>query len=151
MAWKDVRETVGVLSVLAGLVFVGAEIRQTNQLARGQARQALADQNQEWLLYLSEDTAAYAIYTKVWSTEGDVTEMERRRGRLLMIATLRRSENVYLQYAEGLVDESALASYGVRNSQTRLGTPRFDAFWFEEDSRSTFDPAFVEFFESAGR
>jgi hypothetical protein len=34
MDWKKFREAVGFLSVLAGLVFVGAELRQTNQLAR---------------------------------------------------------------------------------------------------------------------
>lgn len=151
MTWKHVREAVGVVSVLAGLLFVGAEIRQNNQLARGQARQALADQNQSWLLYLSEDTAAYANYTKVWSTDAEVTEAELARARLLMIATLRRSENVYLQYAEGLVDKSVLDSYGIRNTRNRLGSPRFDAFWFEEDGRSTYDPAFVEFFEAGGR
>jgi hypothetical protein len=150
MNWKRAQELAGLLLVLAGLLFVGVEIRQNNQLARGQARQALADQNQEWLQFLVEDSAAYADYTRAWSTEEELTDLEWRRARLMMIMTLRRAENVFLQHLEGLVDASALQAYGVQNIIARSGSRRFETFWVEEDMRSAFDPGFVQFVERGG-
>lgn len=49
MSRTELRETVGLVAVVASLVFVGLEIRQNTAVARGQARQNLADLNQEWL------------------------------------------------------------------------------------------------------
>ncbi len=43
MSGKAVRETIGFLAVVAGLVFVGLEIRQGTTVARAATRQALAD------------------------------------------------------------------------------------------------------------
>jgi len=126
------------------------EIRQNNQLARGQARQALADQNQDWLLNLAEDSATFAVFNKVWVSDGEVTDDEHQRARLMMIAGLRRAENVYLQFREGLVDESALDAYGIHMMRRQAATPTFESFWVDDDFRSTFDAGFVEFFEDTG-
>jgi hypothetical protein len=150
MAWKELKETVGLLALIAGLMFVGVEIRQNNQLARGQARQALADGNQDWLLYLAQDSATFAIYDKVWSSDSEVTHGELQRARLMMIAGLRRAENVYLQFGEGLVDKSALDAYGIHMLRRQAATSRFESFWVDDDFRSTFDAGFVEFFEDTG-
>ena len=46
MSGKAARETLAALGMIASMVFVGLEIQQNNQLARGQARQALAELNQ---------------------------------------------------------------------------------------------------------
>ena len=50
MSGKDLRDAVGLLAVVAGLVFVGFEIQQNTAVARGQTRQELAIQFQDWLV-----------------------------------------------------------------------------------------------------
>ena len=147
MSGKDIRESVGLLLIVASMVFVGVEIQQNNNLARGQARQALAELNQEWLVLMS-DAEMSALYEKVWETDAELTTLEWIRGSTLMTLLLRRLENVYFQYSEGLVDESALGSYGLQTAARDLGVDRFHRYWVEEDWRSGFDPGFVQFLET---
>jgi hypothetical protein len=63
-----------------------------------------------------------------------------------MRLNLRRLENAYFQFAEGLVDESALDSYGFQ-AATAFQTTRFRDFWIGRDERAAYDPGFVRFFE----
>jgi len=145
MSGKAIRETLGFLAVVASLVFVGIEIRQNTAVARGQARQDLAALNQEWLVLMGQDAEWNDIYNRTWRDEGEVTALERSRATFMMILNLRRMENVYLQYREGLVDESALSSYGLQAGGAIYRGARFREYW--EGGRNGFDPGFVEFFD----
>ncbi|HUF12647.1 MAG TPA: hypothetical protein VMN78_06090 [Longimicrobiales bacterium] len=147
MSRKEIRETLGFVAVAISLVFVGLEIRQNTAVARGQARQDLAALNQEWLILQSTDSAFQHIYRKVWIDEADdVSPSEASRAQWAMRLNLRRMENVYFQYSEGLVPESALGSYGLQVSPTLAGD-RFREFWVTRNERRGYDPDFVRFFE----
>ena len=148
MSGKAIRETLAALGVIASMVFVGWEIRQNNALARGQARQALAELNQEWLVLLSQDTEMNSLWMRLWTRGEEVTPSDWDRGTFMMTMHLRRLENVFFQFSEGLVDESALHSYGLQTAAEQLSTGHFDRYWIEEGWRSGFDPDFVEFLEA---
>ncbi len=143
------RELAAALGVIVSLLFVGYEIRQNTQVARGQARQQLAALNQEWLVLQSQDAAFNDLWTRAWvEPDSALTPAESRRAQFMMTLNLRRLENVYFQHAEGLVDESALNSYGFQRTtenSDRYRTPRFREFWKER--RAAYDPEFVRFFE----
>lgn len=148
MSGKDLRETLGVLAVVASLVFVGFEIRQNTAVARGQARQELAALNQEWLILQSTDSTFNDIYRRFWIVaDTSLTDSELARATWGMRLNLRRMENVYFQYREGLVDVSALQSYGFQAVSTMFKTPRFIDFWVTHDERRAYDPDFVRFLE----
>lgn len=148
MSGKDLRETLGVLAVVASLVFVGLEIRQNTAVARGQTRQELAALNQEWLILQSTDSTFNDIYRKYWIVEDStLTEIEIGRATWGMRLNLRRMENVYFQFKEGLVDESALRSYGFQVASALFRSPRFTEFWGTRDERRAYDPDFVKFLE----
>ena len=71
---------------------------------------------------------------------------------MMMVLQLRRLENVFFQFQEGLVDESALKSYGLqRVTSFTFEQPRFQAWWIERGWREAFHPDFVEFLESPAR
>jgi hypothetical protein len=146
MSGKAVRETLAALGVIASMVFVGMEIRQNTAVARGQTRQELAVLNQEWLILLTTDTEFSDFFGRAWGQTPNLAEAEVRRARNMMVLNLRRLENVYLQYSEGLLDESALNSYGLAPRGIGYRTPHFADFW--ADDRRVFDPGFVEFFEA---
>lgn len=140
-----VRETVGFIGVVGSLVFVGMQIRQGTAVARGQARQDLAALNQEWLILLSTDSVFNRAFTKAWIEESDsLTPYEESVAVWSMRLNVRRLENAYFQFAEGLVDESALDSYGFQATVTFRST-KFRAFWVDE--RNAYDPDFVRYFE----
>lgn len=141
--WKD---TIAVFSVVLSLAFVAYELRQNSNLMRGQARQSLAELNQEWLALMSQDSTFNSIWTKAWITEEALTPSEERRATFMMLLNIRRMENVYFQYHEGLVDESALHSYGIQGKIFKNKKVRFQKFWAEW--KPAFDPSFVEFMES---
>jgi len=142
--WLEITAAVGVI---LSLLFVGFEIRQNTAIARGQARQDLAQLNQEWLVLLSQDVEYEALFDKAYGPNPqELSPVEDRRAQYIMTVHLRRLENVYLQYREGLVDESALFAYGF----SRVGimnTQRFERYWRELGWRSAFDPGFADFLE----
>jgi hypothetical protein len=146
MSGKAVRETLAALGVIASLVFVGAEIRQNTAVARGQTRQDLAALNQEWLVLHAADPEFGDLFNRAWLQEAELDTPDTRRSRFMMRIQLRQLENVYLQFAEGLVDESALRSYGLQTSSL-YETERFRDFWITRDERRAYDPDFVRFFE----
>lgn len=144
--WK---ELVAALGVILSLLFVGYQIRQNTQVAKGQTRQNLAALNQEWLILQSQDAEFHALWRRAW-IESDTTLSadESSRSNFMMLLNLRRLENVYFQFSEGLVDESALSSYGLQPSSAILRvyrSPRFRSYW--EETRRSFHPDFVRFFE----
>lgn len=147
-------EIVAAVGVIVSLMFVGFEIRQNTAVARGQARQELAALNQEWLLTMGQDAEFEALWYKAWGADPrsqeaepvELTQAEARRAWFIMTMHLRRLENVYLQYREGLVDASALNSYGFA-SVSVFRRPQFDRYWYEQNSRTGFDADFVAFLE----
>jgi hypothetical protein len=129
MTGKDLRETLGFIFVAASLVFVGLEIRQNTAVARGQTRQELAALNQEWLILQSTDSAFLDIFRKAWlGLDTTLTASETVRAVWAMRLNLRRLENVFFQFQQGLVDESALGSYGFHASSALLRNPRSGNF-----------------------
>jgi hypothetical protein len=129
MSGTAIRETLGALSVLAGLVFVGVEIRQNNSLAHGQARQALADMSQEWLLAVTQDPEYFGLWERAWINCEELSASDASRAYLMMFGQLRRQENAFFQHTEGLVDESALTAYGAAGNAPHFQCSRFQELW----------------------
>lgn len=141
--WRDSIASVGVI---LSLLFVGYQVHQSTQVARGQTRQDLAALNQEWLVLQSQDAQYNEIWRKAWGNDStaSMSASEVSRADWMMRLNLRRLENVFFQYSEGLVDESALHSYGLQRTRAYQSTS-FKNYWHRV--RGSFDPDFVKFFE----
>ena len=146
MSGKAFRDTIGFTGVVVSLVFVGLEIQQNTAVARGQTRQDLAALNHEYLLLRVTSPELNDLMSRAWVEEGDLTGFEPNQANWMMRLILRRLENVYLQYSEELVDESALNSYGLLRNPIFEGV-RFRDFWVTRDEHAVYDSEFVRFFE----
>jgi hypothetical protein len=146
MSGKALQETLGFLAVVAGLVFVGLELRQSNVQARAATRQALANASIEVILMRAAD-AELDRQAQAWGSaiEDDVLDCGQTRMCALVFALLRHHENVFIQVQEGVVDESALLSYGFTGGGYYL-SPLFAQLW--PSLRQLFDPGFVAAFEA---
>jgi hypothetical protein len=151
MSKKAIRETVGVLGVVASLLFVGLEIRQSTAVARGQTRQELEAMNQAWLTLITADPYYSDLWYRAWVTDGEIAPDEEYRAAMMMTQFMRRLENIYFQHAEGLVDETALRSYGLQDIGTFFAMDRFQQWWVEKRWRQSFHPSFVAFVEEQVR
>ena len=74
-----------------------------------------------------------------------MTSEEEYRVEMIQTLHLRRLENVFFQYKQGLVDETALRSYGLR--RVDMNRPRTREWWIDKGWRSAFHPDFVAFLE----
>ena len=145
---SDWLEIVAATGVILSLLFVGFEIRQNTAIARGQARQDLAQLNQDWLVLLSQDAEFEALWDDAFGPNArELSADEERRAQYIMTIHLRRLENVYLQYREGLVEESALQNYGFANI-AMFRRPEFERYWMDQGWRNGFDAGFADFLDS---
>ena len=148
MKKEAVRETIGFLGVVASLVFVGLEIRQNTSVARGQTRQELEAMNQAWLYQITADSNYSDLWYRAWIAGGEVAPDEEYRATMMIVQFMRRLENIYFQHAEGLVDDSALRSYGLQDIGMFFALDRFQTWWVDRSRREAFHPDFVEFVEA---
>lgn len=142
--------TAGTLGVILSLLFVGLELRQNRQLARAQVRQGLADRQAQVLYSIAENPELARAWQETWAAGAprgrvELTAADSAQAVHALVGMLRHVENVYLQYLEGVVDESVLTSYAFRNNRTFM-TPQFKAFW--KNFKEVVDPRFAAAFDA---
>lgn len=101
--WLTLLANVGVI---AGIVFLGAELQQNNDLLTAQAR-AVRVQIQTDFLGDMEQEATAELVAKAWRQE-ELTDAEEARVFWLGTRVLVAWEYVYGEYEEGMIAESAL-------------------------------------------
>ena len=116
MSGKAIRETVGFLAVVAGLVFVGVEIRQNNTLAQAAAYESIGSRLADsWeTLALEWPELAHKLVKNTLTTEDleGFSEVEMTQAVGLSVSILRQLEITWRQVQLGLLDESALNYFG---------------------------------------
>ena len=149
--WELLKEAVGFSAVAASLIFVGLEIQQNTAATRGQTRQELTSLNQEWLILLATDREFNDLWLRAWISSSELDPDEIGRAEMMMVLYMRRLENVFLQYQEGLTDEVVLRSYGFHPEQvaTISQHTRFKEWWSRWNGR--FHPDFVAYFEAVAK
>lgn len=145
----DLGQTITILAnigVIAGIVFLAYEMRQNTQVARQEAyssfTQSITDVNTT--IMDSEQLAELIARAREGAMPEDFTEAERVRLDLTNIALIRVYEGLYQSLEEGIVDQSYFDT--MRRSRGPWSQNYFRETW--PASRGTFDPEFVEFFES---
>ena len=111
-----VLEAMGLIAVFAGLVFVGLEIRQNNQLAQAAAYQEIGFATAQNWHNVSQDPEFNRLVLRhfyadsAWWDDQDPRDVERLI--TLWIGFLRQYETIYLQVDLGLLDEVAMERLG---------------------------------------
>ena len=142
------KEMFAALGVILSLLFVAYELNQSTRVARAEARNELAAANAEWNFTLANNSEIRDLWYSVFDLGLDgfnnLPQSQAQQFRALLTLNMRRFENVYFHYREGLVDESALSSYGLQVS-SRYRSEVFVQIW--PRLKQSYDPGFVSFFE----
>ena len=146
------RQVISAVAVVASLVFVGLEIRQNTAAQRSQTRQAIADASKDQMLRLAEDAQLARawqgyLFPERFASPPALTVLDTVRVEQAILAFMRHQENVYLQYREGVFDESILDTYGFVGGA--WDTPQFAVFWETSPMLAVFDSSFVRAFSEA--
>ena len=100
-------QLLGMLSVLAGLVFVGLEMRQSQQIALAAQQQARTEIFTEIVNSVNEssEVSLYQILVKARDNE-PLTASEKKITENYALQTIWVFENDFIQYQAGLIDEN---------------------------------------------
>ena len=141
---KYIFEIGGALGLIGSLIFVGIEIRQNTSAVRSSAQQAISEQITELYYTIAPDERLSNLLSKALYdgiTKKDLSPTDNISLRLMIQGGLRRVENVYLQYKNGIISDKAFDRIGMnyyRNPYSR-------EVW--EENKNKFDKDFIPFFE----
>ena len=139
---KETAEILGVLGVIASLIFVALEIRQNTSAVRSATIQAISEGSHDSNYRLAENPDLLAIIRKADSLE-PLTIGERDRLFSLYTAIMRLNQNRFQQLRLGVLDEDTLFQVGGRGRFYR--GPFFAEYWAE--TRQDHSVEFQEFVE----
>ena len=131
MSGKAIRETLGFLAVVAGLVFVGLEIRQNTLVARAAAIQEIGIATAESWGSLAHDREFGAWFIAERSLErlASWDEADWAQAYSRTHATLRMSETLLSLVDLGLLEESTMEALGYGVLGGLLEDPVIACLW----------------------
>jgi hypothetical protein len=141
---RIVVEVIGLIGLIASLGFVGLEIRQNTMAVRAATIQAVSDQAMELTLSMATDEQLPRLVYEMRQngvTQADLSNEDRLRLRLAVVAGLRRQENLYLQVENGALPSDALKNV----SFSFYRNPFVRELWASD--RQYFDPDFATYWD----
>lgn len=127
---KDTIELVGILAIVASLVFVGMEIQQNSAIARLEARQVTDTQNIEIALAIAANPEMTKVMGALSSNQvEDLDPEESFRLFFTVFSILIAMQSTFGSVQEGILPEASLEGLGIAALnrdfvRERLGTYR---------------------------
>jgi hypothetical protein len=140
MNWEAIgaiSQLLGVVVVVVTLLYLAAQVRQGNRLAKAQARQRMMEQAERELYTQMADPAITHSNVK----DGALTAEEQAKLSCFLIAFMRQREWEWFQYHDGVIGEDVYKAYH-EVLAIHVGTPR-GRKWWKALGRFAFDPRFV--------
>ena len=126
------------VAVVGGIIFLGIELHQNNELLRSESRQALVMND---VASLAANFQNADVFAKMVST-GDLSTEDQLRLSFMYAIDLRNREFEYFQYSNGLLDEQTWLAYRhviLINHSTGIGRK-----WWDEIGRGIVDAEFAK-------
>lgn len=130
-----IAQTIGVAAILASLVFVGFQLRQSTEQSKQANALARADMGERTMrtfgdnvreLMVNHDLAE--IFRKAMFEQVELTPVETTRILCYLSLTLHAHRTAFLNVKEGLIDQRAMAAFD-QNTAWCLTAPVFAREW----------------------
>lgn len=136
-------EILGIFAVVASLIFVGMEMRQSHEISLSQAYQSRVASVVEWNSAFAANPAALSAYRKSADGETDeITTAEHDALRSTMLGLFHLFDNAHLQYEMGFVSEDFWAM--TRENLKRQMTNPFANLVFIQKANDLARPSFQD-------
>ena len=138
------------IGVIAGILFLGFEIRQNTLISRGVAVQSIAEQVNDWQIEMAsnENWIRIMVFLDGGGTHAELSAEDRMRYRYIVTPTVRIMENRYSQVQLGIIDPSELEVGGGKANTSWYRSAHFSEFWRAGDMDIRWSPDFVDFTET---
>ena len=132
------------VGVIAGIVFLGYEMRQNTQVARQEAYNSFTQSVTDLNTTIVANPQLAGLIARVARGERReaLTPSEQMQVDLLLVGRMRILEGLYQSFEEGIADEGYFQNFLTGQEDS----PYFQEVW--STFRATFDPAFVEYIEA---
>jgi hypothetical protein len=146
----SLQQAVAALSVVLSLAFVGYEIRQNTQVARGAAIQASIDQILQWQAESGSDPEWIRIldFLRNGGSYSELAQIDQTRYNWVVVSTVRITENRFRQMQMGVIDDGDLGIGGGTSNKSWFRSTYFLEWWASADRTQSWAPDFLEFFET---
>jgi hypothetical protein len=141
--WKDIAELIGIAAIVASLIFVGLQMKQSHDIALADQYQSRSESTQN--MYLS-------LYEGGFSFEGSLTvpldeqSPSQRDGTIaLALWGWTQYDNHHYQYAAGFMDDEVW--FGLQNRIQEF-YDLCDRRWVWDEYSSGFRTSFIEYINS---
>lgn len=137
-AVSNVADIIGVILVVASLIYVARQLHQNTEMLRSNSRQAALNADLDGLTSLIEHPVDFlTLDSSALSPEQEL------RVQFILVKTLRAREFSWFQYRSGVLDEATWQSYlapsravfssdkARRLLETYTGDPEFKAYFLE--------------------
>ena len=106
--WKEIAELTGIAAIVASLIFVGMQMKQSHEIALAAQYHERTVLAVEWL-HTQHDTSDLQNWANVCSPEipSDVTPERAGHGCINLYSFLTISDNHLFQYEAGFLDEES--------------------------------------------
>ena len=139
LSWKDVMEMVGILGVIASLIFVAFQIRQNTRAIESSTIEAILSHSYDAVVLTVENADLRAA--QVAACNGALTGDQREQLIAYYRALLRLQLNRYFQVQIGILDEETALALGGRATPYRR--PIFAELW--EETKDDYNADFQDF------
>ena len=147
---KNLLEAIGMVAIIASLIFVGIETRNstqqailTNRALEIAAYQELMDNIAEMNMVQMQDPELAGLMFKARRTSEELTDIEKFRMNRFFFLKLRHGDMAFFQYERGAIDEARLRS---ALKVLDLTSPEMRAFW--QISRENFVESYRHYIDS---
>ena len=109
----DLGQTIQILAnvgVIAGIIFLGIEIRGSTMATQAASIQAVAALDQQFLSGIGADPELSALWSTYMLAPETLSDEQKQQGDFLLTSVLRRLENVYIQYELGTISDASWQS-----------------------------------------
>ena len=137
-------EIFGLLGVIGSLIFVGVEIRQNTSEIRGSTHQSVSEQINELYLTIAENERLSNLMSEMMvkpNLRDKINTTDQLSLDFLILTGLRRVENIYLQYLDGILSKDAFDRIGMNFYRKNYAMQTWEKY------KDGFDNDFVSFFE----
>jgi hypothetical protein len=99
-----IAELLGAIGVIASLIYLATQIRQSAKTTRSSVRQSIATRAGDWMLAIAQHDELFSIVRKMSRNE-ELSELELARLLTALGSVFRSTEEAFLQHQEGLLDD----------------------------------------------
>ena len=137
--WKDIVEVVGIAAIVASLIFVGLEMRQTRSIALAATYQARTD-SEMFLQSLVMQSNSQRVISKKRNGE-DLSADDKHLLNSLTNASFMYLENVHFQLENEMLSQESWNAHLLGHISGDVTDPVFREWW--EENRNIWRPSFA--------